>query len=318
MSKKINSAWSSFSVGVPALKGFNQDCLKFETVSHTSHVTTAMNILEEGEIRPYLVFDESKLNDQRILVSWLSPNYWGVGFRYGNVYFDFDFKELIKGKRFYWVEAIAYQIEACRILVTDKDHDGVLDPYDPTLKDGPWWHDLSEDLHYYNGTYCLEFMFECPISLDSLSKFDFVSHHNKYCSVHRYDSKNCKELGMRSPDGGALFISRAVAVDANLNQLTSFLIVNNSPNSNLESAFERLQVRVTSGVSFGSGGNIEADSELAIAVAEGICSAFSFHKLNGAKNLAALFKTKEECILALAKLVGGKVGLADWAQLLDE
>src|SRR4051794_25924403 len=98
-------AWSKFKVGVPATKGFNSDCQKFGTVSHTSHVDSALSILSRGEIRPYLVFDESLLNDQRILVSWLSPNHWHNGYRYGNIRFDFDFQSLIAGKHFYWVEA---------------------------------------------------------------------------------------------------------------------------------------------------------------------------------------------------------------------
>ena len=145
--------WSKFKVGAPAIKGFNQDCQKFETVSHTSHVASALSILDRGEIHPYLVFDESKLNDQRILVSWLSPNHWGVGFRYGNIRFDFDFKSLIDDKHFYWVELGRVQDSLlARILVTDKNHDGDLEEYDPTTKKGPWWHDTVSDQHYYNGT----------------------------------------------------------------------------------------------------------------------------------------------------------------------
>jgi hypothetical protein len=79
-----------------------------------------MSIVESGLIRKGLVFDESKLNKERILVTWFSPNYWGPGYRYGNVRFDVDFESMVSGKHYYWVESIAYGIAACRILVTDQ------------------------------------------------------------------------------------------------------------------------------------------------------------------------------------------------------
>lgn len=309
-----------FKVGTPSTtKGFtNTDCQPFDTVSHTSHVETALSILDKGEIRPYLVFDESKLNDQRILVSWLSPNNWGGagGFRYGNIRFAFDFKSLIAGKRFYWVESIAYQIPACRILVTDKNHDASLEKYDPTSKDDPWWHDTTNDKHYFNGKYCLEFMFECSINLTNLREIDFVNHHSSYCSIHRMSPQRCRELGFNANKGGAMFIARAVASGFSLEELTSYFIgPNNRPNFMFENAFSELYRRVLRNTLFN--GVIKAQSEEGHAVAHGICSAFSFHQIDIAKKLAALFETEQECESALAIIISETVGLTDWNHLVD-
>lgn len=307
--------WTKFSIGTPNEKGFNSACQKFETISHTSHIDSAFSILDRKEIRPYLVFDESKLNDQRILVSWLSPNYWTTGFRYGNICFDFDFKSLISDKKFYWVESIAYKIPACRILVTDKDHSKNLQPYIHTSQTGPWWYDRTKDQHYFNGTHCLEFMFESAISLKNLRSFNFVDHHNSYCSVHRNEPERCKERGFRAAKGGAKFIARAVALGADLAILAPYLIrPNGAPSSLLELAFEELFAGTSRKVAFT--GNLTAKSVQAAAVAQAICSAYSFHSLEAAKQLVAMFSDEDEFVNALAFVVGAVVGLANSEKLV--
>lgn len=309
-------AWSKFKVGKPAIKGFNPDCQKFETISHTSHVASALSILDYGEIRPYLVFDESKLNDQRILVSWLSPNHWSVGYRYGNIRFDFDFKSLIEGKCFYWVESVAYKIPACRILVTDKNHDGDLEAYNPATMKGPWWHDTASDQHYYNGTHCLEFMFECSIDLKYIRTIDFVHHHSMFCSIHRTNPDRCEELGFHAARGGAMFIARAVASGFSLAKLSPYFIQDSGrPNSMLEFAFDELRSRVSRKVSFD--GDLKATSKEGAAVAQAICSAYSFHQIDNAKKLASLFRTEEDCDSALAIVVSETVDLANSSYLVD-
>ena len=117
--------WEKFKIG--------KYCNPFDLVSYTSHVNSAVDIIRDKEIRPSLVFDELKLNKYRILVSWLSPNYWG-GFRYGNIRFQFDFASLIRDRLYYWVECIAYKVPACRILITDINRDEMLQKYDPKVK----------------------------------------------------------------------------------------------------------------------------------------------------------------------------------------
>jgi hypothetical protein len=310
-------AWTKFKVGTPSTNGFNTNCLKFETVSHTSHVDTALSIIERCEIRPYLVFDESILNEQRILVSWLSPNYWNIGFRYGNIRFDFDFQQLIAKKRFYWVEVIPYQIEACRILVTDENHDGQLAPYNPNNKKGPWWYDSSDDQHYYNGNYCLEFMFEAPIGLRVLRKLDFVDHHSDYCSIYRNKPYKCSALGFGASRGGAVFLSRAAVTGYNLKELSAhFIQENGRPNDMTKFAFEEL-IRPLLRKKVEFNGDLKATSKNAKAVARAICAAFSYNNLNDAKKLASLFQSEDDCVDAVAMVVSKIVGLDDWEQLAD-
>jgi len=84
------------------------ECEEFTSVAHVTHVENALSIVKCSALRPQLVYDESKLRKRRILVIWLSPNYWHDGFRYGNVSFEFDFGELIEGKRIYWVEDVKH------------------------------------------------------------------------------------------------------------------------------------------------------------------------------------------------------------------
>ena len=85
-----------------------------------THIRNAIEIIRGSQLAPQLIYDKSRLNTQRILVLWLSPNDWSGagGFRYGNVSFDFNWASIIESKRFYWVGAMPYTPSACRILIT--------------------------------------------------------------------------------------------------------------------------------------------------------------------------------------------------------
>src|SRR6266566_2491650 len=117
-----NPEWQKFKVGkISAKPNFtNPDCQPLHEIYHVAHIPVAVEILRTGCLTPRLVYDKSKLNQRRITVIWLSPNLWNAGSRYGNVQFVFDWKRLVEGnrKRFYWVEAVNYNPEACRILIT--------------------------------------------------------------------------------------------------------------------------------------------------------------------------------------------------------
>ena len=141
--------WSEFSVGSPstASNWTNPDCQPLTHIYHVTHLAAAHEVFAKGRLRAGLVFDKSKLNTHRILVNWLSPNSWAYGYRYGNVRFVFSWPDLIEGLRFYWVEAMSYGIKAPRILATANNYDGLLQPYDPTSGDGPWWYDQKSQQH---------------------------------------------------------------------------------------------------------------------------------------------------------------------------
>ncbi|MBK6562062.1 hypothetical protein [Candidatus Amarobacter glycogenicus] len=178
-------------------------------MSHVAHVPTAYRIVEDQQLRADLVFDKSTLNNYRTRVVWLSPNDWtnAGGFRYGNVTFAFPWESIIEGRNCYWVESMAYGVEACRILVTNNDWSKVLEPYDPAKDDGPWRLD-ADGSHFWNGTYCLEVMVEDDVSLDMSTGVGFVGHHPKRCSI---DPKNCFYLGKREREAGAEFLATLVS-----------------------------------------------------------------------------------------------------------
>jgi hypothetical protein len=313
--EKAVSEWQQFEVGKLSPKGFNSACVQFDIVRHTSHVSSAISVVEAGELQPSLVFDESKLNDQRILVVWLSPNHWGTGYRYGTVRFSFPFRELIKGRRYYWVESIAYKIRACRILITDVQRDLDLQPYNPEARDGPWWFDSRNDEHYFNNNYCLEFMLEASIDLKCLEKFNFVNHHKRYCSVHRYNPILCSELGMSALKGGALFLTRAAVVGTNLKWLSKHFVQEGKPAFELAAPFSEFVIRLSRKVAFN--GPLAESCVASVATMRAAMSAFTYDRLDEAKQLAANFESEAAFINVAAKVFADIVGLEDWKTLRD-
>jgi len=122
-----------------------EDCSNWKQMSiatHVAHIHNALAALKKQAISRQLVTDECRLNAERLLVVWLSPNDWVEGFRYGNFAFTLDFDKLVRSKRAYWVGVMEYSPLACRILLTDKKRTD-LKEYDPEPGDGPWWHDVK-------------------------------------------------------------------------------------------------------------------------------------------------------------------------------
>lgn len=269
-----------------------------------------MSIVRERRIRPGLVFDDSQLNETRTLVSWLSPNYWGKGFRYGNVKFDFDFRRLVKRKQAYWVEVIDYSVPACRILITDQDHSGKLAPYDPEAGDGPWWYDASANQDYYNADACLEFMFEDEISLDRLRDISFVGHHPDYCSIHRQDPDQCREKGLSGDEGGALFLTKAAAGALDLSGMAQHWIKDGEPlASSLANALNHMLFEVKTDCEFS--GALKCEDDASIGVARAVMNAVAIGHDAEARAMADLFRSKSELLLAAAEIVADTLGLTE-------
>lgn len=155
-------------------------------MTHVTHVRHALSVLDDGRIRQRLVYDNSRLTGTRIHVVWLSPNDWtgAGGSRYGSVEFGFEWRALIAGKRAFWVGAANYAPRACRILLSTIDYtpQGYL-PYDPTSGDGPWWHEMPADKHWWNGTFCLEIMVESDVFLRDADRMTFTKHHAERCNT---------------------------------------------------------------------------------------------------------------------------------------
>src|SRR5688572_6170364 len=100
MAEFSQADWTQFQVqGNPnAYRAWNNQCRGLGTVWHVTHVQTGIEIVRGGQLTPQLIYDESRLNTERILVVWLSPNDWtnAGGFRYGNVAFQLDWPALIE------------------------------------------------------------------------------------------------------------------------------------------------------------------------------------------------------------------------------
>ncbi len=311
--------WNQFKVGQPAIgNGFNPSCCPFDTIYHTSHVEQALGIIQSGGLRPSLVFDESRLNDKRILVAWLSPNHWTTGYRYGNIRFQFPFSALIENKRFYWVEAISYKIDAPRILITEYDRSSEFPLYDPIEKNGPWWYDTNSGQHYFNNKYCLEFMFESVILLDTLKQIKFVDHHKDWCSVKRNDPISCPDMRVKSDLGGAWFIARAIACGIDLSKHEigeTYILKKESFNHSLSTSFKRFFQVITNGCEFG--GKIKATDPEGEAIMKAVMSAFAFHQSKDAKILAKFFFHEDDFTEVAAKMFANAVGWENWRGLLD-
>jgi hypothetical protein len=201
--------WQRFRVGTPSAKPnwTNTDCSPLTHVSHVAHIADAWRILEDGEIQAHLIRDHSKLNRDRIEVVWLSPNTWAHGSRYGNVEFVLDWPLLLGGRQAYWVESMSYGIAACRILLSDHDYSAVLEQYDPTRGDGPWWFDPTHGTHWWNGNYTLEFMVDAAIPVSQVKQVSFVHHHQYMCSLAPGGA--CLDAGVGPQDAAARFLSGA-------------------------------------------------------------------------------------------------------------
>jgi hypothetical protein len=201
--------WQKYSVSGYSETGswFSDSCSQFERAFHVAHLTDALRIIEDKVIRSSLIWDESKLNNSRTCVSWLSPNTWAFGSIYGNIRFEFDWTDIINGKRFYWVEAMEqYSPPAYRILVTDKDYDKIelVAPYDPCLGNGPLFS--RNNKWYRNGRYNGEFMIDLDLPLSLCKQIRFDDHHSRICSK----DSNCLEKGQEASDAGARFLANLI------------------------------------------------------------------------------------------------------------
>lgn len=310
--------WYKFRVGNPSSRAnwTEPDCQPLTSVAHVAHVPTALRIAEDRLLRADLVFDKSKLNTERIRVVWLSPNDWdgAGGFRYGNVRFHFDWATLVQGKRSYWVESIAYGIDACRILLSEADYSSTLDVYDPTVGDGPWWESPSGE-HYWNGEYCLEVMVEDDLDLALATQVDFVKHHSKRCNI---DHRTCGYCGASADAGGAEFTAAMVSRRPSLD--LPGLVVDRGrgprPNSSLDGAVSVLLRRIGK-AGAGATGTVQRADAAAQPLARAILAAYANAGTGGdLPELAAHFATVDDLEGAVADAIADAAGLPDASAFL--
>lgn len=199
--------WEKYKVGIPSKKKnwTNENCQPFDTVRHIAHIRDAIRIMEDGLIRSSLVWDKSRLNNSRTSVSWVSPNFWGPGSIYGNISFEFEWEDLIREKRFYWVEdVIDVRPFAYRILVTDNNYDksDILFPYDYEKPNGPIYYDGN--IWYRNGIYNGELMIDSDLPLNICKELRFVTHRPGICAKY---GGGCSDIEISEYSAGPIFLA---------------------------------------------------------------------------------------------------------------
>ena len=304
--------WIKFRVG--KLRKWSNDCVQLINVSHVSHINNALNIFEAEKINAGLVFDESILNNERISVVWLSPNDWtgAGGFRYGNVRFNFEWKQIINNKNYYWIESIAYGIQACRILVTSNDYSLKFKVYDPKRGDGPWWYNIDTDTHYWNGEYCLEIMIERDVFINEALTIDFVDHHPKRCNISYAD---CHDLGLYRARAGARFIAALInrGNDSNINKFIKYhpnIIEEHILTSSISILWQDLDYG-------GFVGDIKSTDEVALPISRAVLNSYAIQNYEEMDQLCSLFKSKEDLKTSCAQLIGKSLNISDWTILVD-
>jgi len=313
--KKNKKEWTKFKVGKPSKRQnwTEPTCQSLHVISHVSHINSALNIFECGKIKAGLVFDESKLNKERILVVWLSPNDWhgAGGFRYGNIRFNFEWENILDSMNYYWIESIAYGIPACRILLSPNDYTSKFPGYDPTIGDGPWWHDEGNDLHYWNGAKCLEIMIEKDINITDTTTIDFVDHHPNYCNI---EPGNCPDRRLYRAYAGARFIAALIGRENKSNISKYFSkYPNKIEDTILKSSLSILWRDLCITDEFT--GDIRSNKDIALPLARAILNSYAAMNHEEQDLLSSLFCSKKALVNSCAKIVASTLNIPNWKNL---
>jgi hypothetical protein len=279
---------------------------ELDTVRHIAHVPHARRIIEDQRIKAGLVYDESRLKQSRISVSWVSANTWNQGSIYGTVEFQFNWKMLVDGKNIYWVEAIEkYRPPAYRFLITARElTSDIVQAYDPTKDDGPLR--ASGDKWYCNGTFNSEFMIDEDLLLREVNRLDFITHNPTICRTYRFLRAECKQEPEKT--GGrilAYILAHKVHVlDPHLKP------IGNERNHLLDMAFNGLRTALSRNVQFGAGPlNYSASCEDAVT---GALALYGLDQLDPARRLLTRISSTYLFEAALLEVVREHFAAPGW------
>lgn len=309
MTEQFQDSWASFAVGQEESGWGIRGRRLLDSVFHVAHMRHALSIAYESRLRAGLVYDDSRLNTKRLLVSWLSPNTWADGSRYGNIGFEFDWRKLIQGRAFYWVGAMMeYRPPALRFLLARGPQDNLnLLPYDPTLGDGPWFYDSESDTHYWNDRFCLEFMVEHDMSLSEASGIVFENHHPKLCCLKTVP---CPDKGLRVEEAGARFVAGFVA---ELKPQTPFPWLSNSaPTQGLRSAVNHLYFRLLPRRERERvNGTLNESDPVSVAIARAVLAAHYHDRREEVASLVGLFESFDTFFALCRHVIEKHLGLPE-------
>jgi hypothetical protein len=306
VAEKSRRDWTPYRIGRWSREG-SVDCQDLDIVSHVTHVNAALTILRDGALRPRLIYDESRLNTERILVTWLSPNDWtnAGGFRYGNIAFDLDWSDITDGRRFYWVGVMQYRPVACRILLTEEDRENELEPYDPSLRDGPWWRSARTARDYWNGEYCIEFMLEAEVPIADVTGLRFVKHHATRCSINY---RTCPDCGHEAGRAAARVLAGACHRRL-LAPTSSLWLEGGTPGDALTFAWQELRGRIASSPQIRWRGPVRAGSGRGAAVARAAMGTYCEMARDDRVQLLSLFLSQDDAIEAFASVIEDDLSL---------
>lgn len=198
----IRNPWTKYAVTKDNRKPVTE-------ISHLAHIQPALRIIRDRKLKPGIVTESEVLKEEKIQATWLSPNNWYFGSRYGQVGFNFYLEKLLKRRHIYWVEAIAYTTPACRLLVTMNDYDHLLKPYDPEIENGPLIYE--EGKYYWNEQISLQFLFDETLPTKRCSRIFLTKHHDSFCCLENKCSD--KEKSMALYKVAQLLVSYLIAHD---------------------------------------------------------------------------------------------------------
>jgi hypothetical protein len=195
-------------------------------LSHVCHLEDAVRIVEDSSIRTSIVRDRSLLNRTRLGVCWLSGNWWYHGSRYGNIRFDFDWADLIRDQRPFWVEEMAYTIPAYRIVLLPSEMRNPrvkaigeepipLDPYPSDEPGGPlYYHGPSGAWYFNRENVTSEFLVIRDLPLVACRGIGFEDHSDRYCNKHRNSPHECRHFDAAGMHVGSRFVAALAARQA--------------------------------------------------------------------------------------------------------
>jgi hypothetical protein len=258
-----------------------------------------------------LIYDESRLNRSRISVAWVSANTWAHGSIYGTVEFQFDWTDILGNKGIYWVEAMPYNPQAYRFLLTERSVAPRLAvPYDPLVGDGPLL--FSGGKWYWNAKFTSEFMIEEDLLLNRTTGLDFVNHHPNICRV----SSSCKDRRSNptsNATGGRIlsFIS-----GRGVHSLDAHLRPSQDPPGNrlLDTALSGIELALTDKTDFGGALIRSASCESAV---QGALALYGMDRPDSARELLSLIKSRSHCEQALTEIVRDHFDSPGWTPAQD-
>jgi hypothetical protein len=281
------------------------DGIPLQTVTHVTHIRSALSIIESGKIRAQRIVSDSELTKVCSRVVWLSPNAWAESV-YGNVQFILDFKRLITERYCYLVEQPSFKTQTYRFLITNKKH-GNITLYRPTGPTDPWWQDQTTDRYLHKLGITIQFVIDRDIKVDDLVRMEFVSHAHTNCVIS--GDRICESGKWLPQQGGARFFAAAVANAVDVSTAQHMLMVNGRFTAHAQGALDHLYGNIKQRSS--CKGTVKFEDSTAVPLARAILSEFGRGRDEDCLALASLFKSKRDLKSAIDVVLAAQIGVSN-------